>query len=248
MKSLYEFKVVLPVEKEVAETKETDGVKTTIYNKVKEDINYSFMIKKPTRSEREEAELVRVQYFSEYTKRGILTQAMLSKTYANYGGVLSDEEVKHYSGLRVELYEKLKAFELASSAGQASKELNEAQLKEINELQMKLTRFEYDQGNFFNNTAEAKARNKLIEYLVLTLTFFKKQDDIDYKPFFAGEAFEDKLKVLEKVEDENEPLYNLVRDKLAFVTSLFVSMGGNIERADIEKYEKEIGVSETPKV
>jgi hypothetical protein len=245
MKSLYEFRIIDSVEKEVAETKEENGEKITTYSKVKEELPYSFFIKKPSRSEKEEAELIRVQYFSEYTKRGILTQAMLSKTYANYGGILSDEEVKHYAGLRVELYEKLRNFELISA--QSSKEDAAEKLKEINELQSKLTRFEYEQGNFFNNTAEAKARNKLIEYLVLTLTYFKKESETEYKSFFSGETFEDKLKVLEKYEDENYQLYNLIRDRVAFATSLFVSMGGNIEKGDIEKYEKEIGVIEPEK-
>ena len=164
MKSLYEFSVVDSVEKEVAETKEENGEKVTTYKKVKEDTSYSFIIKKPTRSEKEEAELIRVQYFSEYIKRGILTQAMLSKTYANYGGVLSDDDLKYYTNLKIQLFEKMQEFKLHSV--QEDKVKSAEVLQVINELETKLTRFEYEQGKFFNNTAEDKARNKLIKYFL----------------------------------------------------------------------------------
>lgn len=229
MKSLYSFTVDKEVEVEKTETNEVDGLKTTTTKKVKEKRPIEFVFKKPSRADKEEAEIVRAAYLSEYIRRGIMTEAILLKTYANQGGIMDEGQKKLYTQYNLDLFAKKNEYQLVS----AEKEKADVILKEIVELQRKITELQYDQNIFFENTAEFKAKTKLIEYLCVFLTYIRHEGK-EPEPYFKGVTFEEKIVSLNALEDEDDEIYVQIRGKLLLVASLYVHLSGNVKPSDIE--------------
>jgi hypothetical protein len=230
-KSIYEFSV--PIVKQSV----VDGVET------KEVTRYSFAIRKPSRSEKEEAEFVRSEYLGKYIRRGILPEAILNKTYENQGGTLNETELAYVSNLNMRLYDKKEALKLAS-VGKESKEVIGDLLKDINEIQREVTSIQYRQSRFFENTAEFKAKTKLIEYLFVNLVYWKPKEDSEWTRYFKSEDFEPALDELEKLEDSEDEIYMRMKDKALLAISMFVHMSGNVKFDDIEQTVKDSGLNE----
>lgn len=225
IKSIYAFNVNLV--KEVEENGE----------RVKKITAYPFAIRKPSRSEKEEAELVRSEYLAKYIRRGVLPEAILNKTYENQGGTLNEYERAYVSTLNHKLFEKTE--ELKMVTVEKNKDKEQEVLKEIIVLQQEIASVQYKQSKFYENTAEFKAKTKLIEYLFATLTYWKKAEDKEWEPYFAGDSFEENLDEIEKLEDSEDELYMKMKDKALFAVSMYIHMSGNVKPQDIEKSVKE---------
>lgn len=225
IKSIYAFNVNLV--KEVEENGE----------KVKKITTFPFAIRKPSRSEKEEAELVRSEYLAKYIRRGVLPEAILSKTYENQGGTLNEYDIAYVTTLQSKLFEKTEAYKLASVGKE--KEKQEELLKEIVLLQQEITTFQYKQSKFYENTAEFKAKTKLIEYLFTTLVYWKKAEDKEWEPYFSGETFEANLDEIEKLEDGEDEVYVKMKDRALFAISMYIHLSGNVKPQEIEKSVKE---------
>ncbi len=233
-KYIYEFEA--KVEKEVTkvEKKEENGAITTVETKVKESVPVFFAFKKPSRAEREDAEEYRARKWGEFVKKGIMPEAILLKSYANYGGILDEEQKKYYIKIRASYAEKLERLQLAKISKDEEKSIE--LMSESLRLRDEIIEFERNQSAFFENTAEAKSRNKLIEYLILKLTYFKSSSDKQYEPYFKGEEVDEKLKFLENLEDSKDELILKVWGQLLFISSLYVSLGGDLKKEDIEEF------------
>lgn len=227
MKTLYTFKTGKEVEKIV------DG------QTVKELVPISFAIKRPSRSEKEEAEITRAEYLAKYIRRGVLPEAILSKNYSDQGGVLDEFQKNLYTNLSIKLYEKTQEFQKISAIEPVDKVLVESLLKEIVEIQNEITKFQYGQNVFFENTAEFKAKTKLIEWLLCYLTYWKQDETSEWEEFIKGDTFEERLDYVESLEESEDSIYLKVKNELIFAISLFVHLGGNVKAEDIEKSIKE---------
>lgn len=205
--------------------------------KVKKLVTYPFAVRKPSRSEKEEAELVRSEYLAKYIRRGVLPEAILSKTYENQGGTLNEYDIAYVTTIQLKLAQKTEEYKLASVEKNTTKQ--EELLKEIVTLQQEITSFQYKQSKFYENTAEFKAKTKLIEYLFATLTYWKKAEDKEWEPYFAGESFEANLDEIEKLEDSEDPIYMKMKDKALFAISMYIHLSGNVKPGEIEKSVKE---------
>lgn len=227
MKTLYTFKTGKQVEKTI------DGVTT------KELVPVDFCVKKPSRVEKEEAEITREEYFSKYIRRGILPEAVLSKNYSDQGGVLDESQKKLYTDLSIKLYEKTEELTKIGASEPANKEKVESVLRELAELQTDITKFQYSQNVFFENTAEFRAKTKLIQYLLAYLTYWKETPDSEWSEFFKGDTFEDRLDYIDELEENGDEIYLKIKDELIFAISLFVHLGGKAKQEDIEKSIKD---------
>ena len=233
MKELYKFSIEIEKEIEKVDTKEENGQKITTTQMVKEKVPIEFIIKKPSRSEKEEAEIIRAALLSSFIRRGVMPEAVLSKTYSDQGGIMDEIDKKHYADLTFRLSKKIEEFQLINQ--KEEKDKSEICLKEIIELRKDLTSFQYQQSSFFENTAEYKARTKLIEYLFTLLVYWKFDTKQDIQPYFKGNNFDERLKSLELLEDNDDEVYLKIRDRALFVISLYTHTGGSVNQEDIRK-------------
>lgn len=240
MKTIYEFEVKKQVEVDKVETREENGATISVTTKVKEDKPIFFAIKRPSRNEKEEGEMHRAAYFALCVERGIITQAALRKKYGDTGGIYTNEEEKQYSILRAKLRDSLEQYQLLSvNLDEKDKGKRDQIFEEIFDIRRKIIEFENSATLFYQDTAESKARNKLIEYFILNLTYFKDGVDKEWAPFFKGESVEEKTKYLATLEDNDDELYLKVGEKLAFVVTLLLT-SPNLTKEEIENIEKEV--------
>lgn len=242
MKYLYEFTVDKEYEEDKTEEREENGQKVSVVTKEKKRKPVYFCFKKPNREERDEAEIVQAAYLSYCVTRGILTEAMLSKTYGNYGGVMTDDERKYYADLLAQFNEKKADFQIKSLGESVPKE----ELTQINSdlmsISIKIRQFQSQQNAFFENTAEAKAKNRMIEYLALTLLYFKEDEKQDYKPYFKGASMDDKIKYAETLEEKEDNFYISVRNKITLFSAFYANAGDSLKAEDFAQIDREYNV------
>lgn len=238
MKIIYDFELPREIEVEKQETREEGDQKITVTTKVKESRPLYFAIKRPNRAEKEEADLVRAKAFSYYVEQGVITQAGLRKKYGNTigisenGGVYTTEEEQHYAMLRNKMRELLTDYQmLSSSDNEDEKKKSEEVFKEIFVIREEIVDFERSVESFYRDTAEAKARNKLIEYYITQLTQWKDAPEKEWKPYFGGKTHEERVADMTKKEDEDDEIYLAALDKLTFVISVLLT------RPDVSKEE-----------
>ena len=230
MKELYSFVVDRIVEKEVPHTKKTkDGpVETT--KKVKKTIKNKVVFQKPSVAQREDADFFYGQKFNEFINAGFLTKAMLAKKMGDMGGITSDSTRDTMSQIILDNIEASRTVEFFKGA----KSLDEDQKKELNTAEKKYTEtrktiyeFEMNMRDQFGQTADAKAEQKLIEWLVLNFSYYEEEIEggglsKELFPIFVGEDYKSKRNLLLALqEDEEDPseANKLGLDHINFVKS-----------------------------
>jgi hypothetical protein len=222
----------------------TDGSKKWYYefnstNKDSKETKYAIL--KPNRRLREDGELFFASETSRFAKAGVLPKAAWNTILSNGGGSISESEREDYGKLLVNYRDR--SFELQSilikSEGtrteQDNKRIDEI-LVEIEEIKRNIQGFEAEQINIFENTAEAKSRNRTILWWVLQLAH--KQDENKYIPFFTGETFNDKLDNYDIIEEEaNVELSDIIKRFTYLITLWFL---GRIDTAaDFQAFDKD---------
>lgn len=195
MKTLFEFTLTKNL---------IDG---TTENKI-----YSLALIRPSSSLKEDAEVFHAKTLSDLVSQGVLTRQMLQKRLINDGGTLSEKEKQE----TVELYKSF--FDVQEKYQSILRipivDRTEEQKQEFENLIVLLTTkhaliqdFERSQISLFDNTAEIIARNRLIFWWILHLTFEK--DNEKYIPFFKGENYPKKRDSYDEYL-EDDYFYNVV--------------------------------------
>ena len=81
MKEIYSFEIDREVEKTVEEKKQENGKEVTVTSTVTEKVPVEIVIKKPRRSDYDEAELYYGVQLSEGIKAGLLTQSLACQAF-----------------------------------------------------------------------------------------------------------------------------------------------------------------------
>lgn len=229
-KFVYDFVVKVPVEVE------KDGEKKIDTKDVK------ILIKKPSRKEREEADLEYSRYFFKMQDAGLYTKQQVAKKYNDKGGDLSKPEVDYY----VELQTKLTTYTLEAqrylskldSATEEEKKKGEEALANITIVKRQIVDFETQRSEVFNHTADNKAFIRLLNWFTVFLGY--KEENGKTEPLFLGETFEDKLDYFEQKIDEEDKLILAVKDKLPAYIAYWFSSGAKTKE-DFKPIEEEIG-------
>jgi hypothetical protein len=226
-KWLYEFDAKNIIKKD-------DGSQETVTKK--------FALLKPNRRLREDGELFYATETSRFAKAGVLPKAAWGTILSNGGGSISDQEREHYGNLLLKFRDI--SFELQTILIKGDGEKTEAEknradelINDIDEVRKDIQNFEASQIAIFENTAEAKARNRTILWWVMNLSYEKDGDN--YKPIFQGESFNEKLLQYDSFEeDENkyEFLLGIVRRITYLVTLWF--LGRASEEEDFKEFDK----------
>lgn len=215
---LYEFEVEESINKDSGET---------IKNSKK------FAILKPNRKLREDGELFYAAETSRFAKAGVLPRAAWNTILSNGGGSISDKEREVYGELLLKFRDA--SLELQSILFKTEDQRSEAEKARANELTETLDEirkdiqsFESSQIAIFENTAEAKARNRTILWWVLNLAHEKINDQ--YEEVVKGESFNDKLDFYDNLENSNnEFILSVLRRLTYLITVWFLGKADTVE-------------------
>jgi hypothetical protein len=210
-KWLYEFDAKNLIKKE-------DGSQETVIKK--------FALLKPNRRLREDGELFYAAETSRFAKAGVLPKAAWGTILSNGGGSISDQEREQYGTLLLKFRDL--SFELQSILIKGEGERTEAEklrsdelINDLDDIRRDIQNFEASQIAIFENTAEAKARNRTILWWVMNLSYEKDGDN--FKAIFQGDTFEDKLLQYDSLEEEEnkyEFLLGVIR-RITYLTTLW---------------------------
>lgn len=133
-----------------------------------------FAILKPNRKVKEEGELYYASKLSQFISAGILPKILWDKMFKDSGGIIAQSDRKEYSDLFEELSTNRNAIDKISVKPESSRTAEEKTELEKLQAQNVLIRkemqdLEFIQINAFENTAEAKARNKTIVWWAANL-------------------------------------------------------------------------------
>ena len=225
MKRIYEFTVEKEeTVKEETVKKEKDGTEVTTSKDVKKTVTKKYFLRRPNRAMTDEAELHYGVKLAEGIKAGLLTKALLEKRFDNDGGTRNDQENKQYKqtleALETLHKEQTKILEVAE------KKRTPAQKKRLKEIEreMKPARrtlrdLQLMEDGLYEETAESRARNKVILWWMLHLAYAEEGDK--EVPFFGEGKYEDKLDKYDE-NDEGEDIHDIVvARKVAYYVSFW---------------------------
>lgn len=243
--ALHSFTVAVERPVDVITTKiENEGTpqaKTvTETSKVTKTVNVPFAFKSPSRPEAEEADIVRAVWWTKYMERGVITEAILIKKYTNEGGTLPEEDRKLLNDLQTEFADVQVKLTEAEVLHKDSPELLRPLRLRFFDLREKITAIHRSQSPYFENTAEAKAREKHIEWLVLNMAYFKQYHSDEslgeWEPFFPGKTMEEKLAVYDKMVEEKNELWAKSKSMLELLATFYSSSNGTVTGAEISDF------------
>jgi hypothetical protein len=240
-KYIFDFNVSYPIEVE-KETEVVDGdVKTLTKTKTVEDKTVKILVKKPTRRQREEADLEYSRFFFKMQDAGLLTKQQVAKKYNDKGGDLSKPEVDLYMELQGQLttatLEAQRYLSRGESASEEDKKAGEKALTTITIVKRQIIDFETQRSEIFNHTADNKAFYRLLNWFTVFLSC--KEEDGKTTELFSGADFEARLDDYETKVDAEDPVVLAAKDKLsAYIAYWFTS--GAKTKEDFKPLEEEL--------
>ena len=225
MKRIYEFTVNKEeTVKEESVEKKKDGTEVTTAKDVQKEVPHKFFLRRPTRAMTDEAELYYGVRLAEGIKAGLLTRALLEKRFENDGGTRSDDENKEYQ----KIITKLQGFhkEQSKILDIDERKRTPAQKKRLKELdsEIKPTRralrdLQLVEDSLYEETAESRARNKVILWWMLHLAHTEEGEKED--EFFGKGDFDEKIERYDEI-DEGEVFFDIVvARKFAYYVSFW---------------------------
>ena len=245
-RELYQF--VVNIIKEVEEENvRVEGDKTiTEKVKVPRNVTVQFALKKPSRMERDEADIYRSVQETKYLDAGVLPQALLLKRYANAGGILSNEQRDYFNKTQRDFSlaeTELRRLQINDPTNKEA--IDEAALKFVT-LRQEILDFQQEQSTFFSNTAESKARQKLIEWAVMYLTYYRPLDEKgepgEWTPFFRGEDLDSKLDSYDEIIEKQDELWIKAHDLIELLATAYVNGGERDVPETAALYEIDQGI------
>jgi hypothetical protein len=204
----------------------------------------TFGIIRPSRRLREEGEVFFAAQTSKFVKAGILPKAAWSTILSNGGGSISEQDRELYGNLLIAMRDK--GFELQKCLIKKDNKENGEALdskinlltEELNNIKNDLQAFESSQISIFENTAEAKARNKTIMWWVAKLS--KELSGDSAIELLKGESHDEQLDYYDELEEDavkNKMILYVLRRLTYLITLWFLGRISNEE--DFSLYDKE---------
>ncbi len=209
-KLLYSWTVSLDSLVDETTTEQRDGQSVTVTRKVKKPIVTKMALLYPTRRQLRQAELFYGKRQSWYISEGFLTHSILQNKHSNLtGGVLSDKDKTRLDTLRTK--EKELNNDLARALN-ASAEIKDRLQKSLVSVQAELLDLYSVNEAIFSQTAEARAKRDVNDWLAYFLTLIEEGGK--WAPYFKGEKFEDKEEFMFQLEEKNDPFYAQAAEKI----------------------------------
>jgi hypothetical protein len=240
MKELYSYEVELKqtILKKLKEEKKRKNKETGKFEKVEVEVEkeveeieaYQFCIKSPNTRDRKEAEIFYSIKLNNYIQQGILTHRQIFNKYMDNGGILSKDENEESFNALVKLNDIKQELEQAGvdkvgATSEEKKKLNEELLEKQEDLYDQLYGIEMQKDAIFSNSADTMAKNNLIEWWIINLTYYRKGADGEYKPFFGRGSFEERFENLCQMQDGEQELFVKSIPTAASVVTLWSTSG-----------------------
>lgn len=244
MKKLFQFLVKKEVEEKIKDSQVNEkGETVTTETTQKVKVDKKVFLRKPSRSLYDDAELYYGVKLSEGIKAGLLTRALLAKRFLNDGGILSEQEKEKYTNLISKLTEI--QTELNQEHRKDKKEQNSQKINELNidseKIRTELVDLEVGQSALFDQTAENRARNKVILWWILNLSYFEDEEGKS-SLVFLGETLTEKLNSYDQIDEQDNEFSNEVVRKLMYYVSFWY-----VGRAQSEEDFKRLDEAEADK-
>jgi hypothetical protein len=186
-------------------------------------------ILKPNRRLREDGELFYAAETSRFARAGVLPKAAWGTILSNGGGSISEKEREVYGTLLLKFRDC--SFELQTilikpetERSDIEKKRSDELISELDDIRKDIQGFEASQLSIFENTAEAKARNRTILWWVLNLSYMQNEQN-EFVPLFNGSSFEDKLNsydIYEETQKEDSFILGVIRRLTYLITLWFL--------------------------
>lgn len=246
-KELYSFEVKTTKEVEEKTVSTNDkGEEETKITKSRKEVPVRIVIKRPTRRQIEKADVEYMKKLSELMKLGILTRAMVTKKYADTGGVLTETEAQYLTSRYKKLADIQKDFvnlsiKTENLSDEDKKKLSDV-TDEINTIRREIAEMESNYSFIFQHTSDVKASNHVILWYSLMLSYTEEQKDggqPTWVPLYKGDTFDEKMDDFYNKEDNADTFYLAVKQKLAYFCSFWYN-GAIASKDDFVKLEKDI--------
>jgi hypothetical protein len=202
-----------------------------------------FAILKPNRKLREDGELFYATETSRFAKAGVLPKAAWNTILSNGGGSISEQDRELYGSLLIKFRDK--SFDLQSILIKGESERTDVEksrvdslIEELDSVKKDIQAFEASQIAIFENTAEAKARNRTILWWVMFLSY-RQDENGNFVALFEGNEFNEKLLKYDSLEDDsekNEFLLGIIR-RLTYLITLWF-LGRAETKEDFSLFDK----------
>jgi hypothetical protein len=217
--------------------------------------NVEFSLLKPNRRLKEDGELFFAAETSRFARAGVLPKAAWNTILSNGGGSISDKEREVYGELLIKFRDaslELQSilFKTENDRSEVEKKRSDELVQELDQIKKDIQSFESSQIAIFENTAEAKARNRTILWWVVNLAYKKSGDN--YLPIFEGNNFEEKLDFYDSLEEnsENDKFLIPILRRLTYLITLWF-LGKAEDSAEFkyfdDLYSKDSKTEEAPK-
>ena len=178
-KFILTFNLDQKIEEEVTKEQIVDGKTLKVIETVSSIKPVEFGLLKSSRRLTEQADLFYAKMTGFYTSEGLLSVHQINKRYENDGGVFNKDENKFIENLS-EQKKKLAERYFELSQKEKKSELDSQEEKQILEkslnLQRQIDSVSTSYTSIFNQTAEYKARNKLITFWTMFLLHRKNEE------------------------------------------------------------------------
>jgi ribosomal 50S subunit-recycling heat shock protein len=241
-----EYSFVTNVTKKVTkeEKRVENGEEITVKKEVDEIQPVKIIFMRPTRKQREEADMVYSKHLFWCMEQGLMTKQQIAKTYNDKGGDLSKPEIDLYVKLNKELADAVREAETFASKDPSTlteeeRKRNFQVLADVSLIKRELIDFETQRAAIFDATADQKAFYKALSWYTVFLTYKEVEGKIS--PLFQGETFDDKLDTYDRLLDDEDELITNIRSKLSSIIAYWFTANPKT-KADWVPIEDEIGI------
>jgi len=255
MNEVYSFTITREVKKSVPYVRKNKKGETVESTKtVKSKVKNRIIFEKPSFSDIESAEFFYGQKYNELINAGFLTKAMLNKKIGDMGGQASKMMQEAANKAILDNIESAKVIEFYEGQKDLEKE-QKTKLEEAKETFLSsrktIEEFETSFREQYNQTAETKAEQKIIEWFLFNFSHYEVDSEgkTEIFPLFRGEDFDEKretyLDLCEDLEDMNDKtlvaekiIFDAAFQKLAMVVNIWYSKLATDQKGIDEKLKE----------
>jgi len=198
-----------------------------------------FCILKPNRKMKEDGELFYASKLSHFISAGVLPKIVWDKIFKDSGGIISESDQKAYSDLFVEFAELRNSMDSLSTKQNKTEDENERMSfleSRLVLVRKQMQELEMAQINAFENSAEAKARNRTIVWWAANLSV-EENSVTGTEPLLGSGSMEEKLDVYDSIV-ENDKFLSDCLSRLNYLITVWY-LGSASSFKDFEELDLE---------
>lgn len=244
---LHQFTVQVEREVEETNTRTENGQTITVTSKVKKPLDYTIILKDPSRREKNELALFKDVTYGEAVNRGLVIKRVMQQklTGNDSQNPLSEEDDKNLAAMNARLGELVNDYVRLKALPEADTEENKERLNKVAteyaSLYKKVSDINIAYQSVYAHTAENYTQTKMLTWLTLFLTFIKdptQPSDSVPRPMFPGSDYKTKEEKLDELEDNKDDILIKAIEKLPTYWMLYLFNRANTPE-DFKTIEEE---------